>query len=140
MSVKPKALVLDTWAIIAFYEDEPAGRRVSDVIADANEHGIPLWMSVVNAGEVWYVIARRTSGAEADATISELVSLGIRLDNAEWKSSRQAALFKSKHAMSYANAFAAALAFQKNAHIVTGDQEFKQVEKDISIVWLGRKR
>ena len=136
MPAKTKTLVLDTWAIIAFYEGEPAGVRVSQLIAEANDRDIPLWMSVVNAGEVWYVIARRTSEAEADATISELLSLGIHLDDLEWKASRQAALFKSKHKLSYADAFAAALALEKNGQLVTGDREFKQLENEIKILWI----
>lgn len=139
MAGKPKALVFDSWAIIAFYEDEPAGKQVAEIITEANEHRTPLWMSVVNAGEVWYIIARRTSEADADATIAELQSLGLQFDNAEWKISRQAALFKSKHTMSYADAFAAALALQKNAHLVTGDREFKQVEGQVKILWLNKE-
>jgi predicted nucleic acid-binding protein len=139
MPAKPKALVFDSWAILAFYEDEPAGKQVAELIAEANERGTPLWMSVINAGEVWYIIARRTSEAEADSTMAELQSLGIQFDNAEWRISRQAALFKSKHTMSYADAFAAALALQKNAHLVTGDREFKQVESELDVLWVGKK-
>jgi predicted nucleic acid-binding protein len=139
MPAQPKALVFDSWAILAFYEDEPAGKQVAELIAEANERETPLWMSVINAGEVWYIIARRTSEAEADSTIAELQSLGIQFDNAEWRISHQAALFKSKHTMSYANAFAAALALQKNAHLVTGDREFRQVESELDVLWVGKK-
>jgi len=69
MAMKAKSLVLDTWAIIAFYEEEHAAQQVADIFAQANEDGVPLCMSVVNAGEVWYVTARKTSAAEADETI-----------------------------------------------------------------------
>lgn len=72
-------------------------------------------------GYVWKSRARRTSEADADATIAELQSLGIQFDNADWKISRQAGVFKSKYTLSYADAFAAALALQKNAHLVTDD-------------------
>lgn len=136
MAAKPRAFVFDTWAIIAYYENELAGQKVAEIIADANEREIPMWMSVVNAGEVWYIVARETSSAEADHTIEELRSLGLRFDNVEWKISRQAALFKSKHRMSFADAFAAALAVQKNAHLVTGDEEFRQVEDNVKIFWV----
>jgi ribonuclease VapC len=139
MPAKPKALVFDSWAIVAFYEEEPAGAEVAEMIADANEQGAPIWMSVVNAGEVWYIIARRTSAVEADETIDELRALGIKFDDVEWKITRQAAAFKSKHTLSYADAFAAALALQKNAHLVTGDPEFKQVAGQVKIRWLRGK-
>jgi predicted nucleic acid-binding protein len=38
--------------------------------------------------------------------------------------------------MSYADCFAAALSKQKGAELITGDPEFKAVEKDIKIHWL----
>lgn len=136
MAAKPRAYVFDTWAIIAYFEDEPGGKKVAEIIVDANETEIPMWMNVVNAGEVWYITARETSPAVADHTVEELRSLGIRFDNAEWKISRQAALFKSKYKMSYADTFAAALAKQKDAHLVTGDKQFKQLENDIRIYWI----
>lgn len=38
--------------------------------------------------------------------------------------------------MSYADAFAAALSKEKKAGLVTGDPEFKALEKEIDINWL----
>jgi hypothetical protein len=38
--------------------------------------------------------------------------------------------------MSWADCFAAALSRQNNAELITGDPEFKAVEKDIRIHWL----
>ena len=52
MPSKPKAIVLDTWSVVAYLEDEPAGKQVADIIADAQESGGRLAMSVVNAGEL----------------------------------------------------------------------------------------
>jgi len=93
-------------------------------------------MSVVNAGEVWYIIARRTSEADADRSIRELKQLGIEMVDADWDIAHDAGRFKAKHKMSFADCFAAALAKQRKAHLVTGDQEFKQVETDVIINWL----
>ena len=58
MPKKPRAIVLDSWAVIAYLEDEPAAEKVADIIADAHEQQIQLLMTVVNAGEVWYIVAR----------------------------------------------------------------------------------
>jgi ribonuclease VapC len=38
--------------------------------------------------------------------------------------------------MSYADCFAAALAIKKKCELITGDKEFKQVEKEIKIRWI----
>ena len=136
MARKPKAYVLDSWAVLAYLEDEGSGQKVADLIADAHEHGIPLFMSVVNAGEVWYILAREVSETEADKGVDGLRKLGIEFIGVDWKLSRQAGAYKSKNRMSYADCFAAALAKEQKAELVTGDKEFRQVESDIRIRWL----
>lgn len=136
MPRKPKTIVLDSWAIMSYLQGEPSAEKVADIIADAHEDKVPLLMSVVNAGEVWYIIARRASESDADRSIRELKQLGIKLVDADWDIAHDAGRFKAKHKMSFADCFAAALAKQRKAHLVTGDPEFKQVEADVIINWL----
>ena len=136
MPKKPKAYVLDSWAIISYFQDEPAAERVEQIITDAHEDDIPLLMSVVNVGEVWYIKARRSSPSAADTAIRELRQLGIDFIDADWELAKAAAYFKSRNKMSFADCFAAALARQRKAYLATGDPEFKQVEKEITINWL----
>jgi len=136
MARKPRAIVLDSWAVMAYLEDEVTAEKVAEIIADAHEEKIPLLMTVVNAGEVWYILAREVSVAEADASIHQLRQLGIEFVNADWDLAREAGGFKAKHKMSFADCFAAALAKHRKAHLVTGDHEFKHVEADVIINWL----
>lgn len=136
MPKKAKAIVLDSWAVMAYLEDEPSAEKVADIIADAHESGTPLLMTVVNVGEVWYIIAREASEADADRSFRDLKQLGIEFVDADWDLTHQAAQFKSKHRMSFADCFAAALAKEKKAHLVTGDQEFREVQNDLSIIWV----
>jgi len=136
MPRKPKAIVFDSWAIIAYLEGEASAKRVADHIADAHENGDPLFISVINAGEVWYIIARETSVSDADRSITELRHLGIEFIDADWTLAHEAGGFKSKFKMSYADCFAAALAKHKKAVLLTGDREFKQVAQQITIDWL----
>lgn len=133
---KPRSIVLDSWAIMAYLEDEPPAERIADTIADAKEDGIPILMSVINAGEVWYSVARKRSERDADQALRWLDELGIKLVDADLKLTQIAAKFKSKGGISYADCFAAALAKQNKATLITGDPEFKQLEKDIAINWL----
>ena len=132
---KPKTIVLDFWAIMAYLEDETAAERVADIISDAHD-GVPLMMSVVNAGEICYTVARRTTAAKADRTIALLSQIGIEFINADWPLTKLAAGFKVRGNISYAETFAAALTKQTKAALITGDREFQQLEKEITINWL----
>ena len=136
MSRRAKAIVLDSWAVIAYLGDEDAGEKVAGIMADAHESKTPLKMSIINVGEVWYSMARGASENDADRAIDELRELGIEFVDIDWNTTRTAAAYKSKNKMSYADCFAAALAKQEKAELITGDKEFKQVESDIKINWV----
>ncbi len=136
MARKAKAYVLDTWAVIAYLEDEVSAPQIADLIASAHEEQVPVHMSVVNAGEVWYIIAREVSEDEANSSIKELRDLRIEFVDADWEITREAAWFKLQHKMSYADCYAAALAKSKKADLVTGDREFKPLDGQIRIQWV----
>ena len=136
MPRKPKALVLDSWAVLAYLGDEASGQAVADLITSAHESRIPMYMSMVNVGEVWYILAREISEAQADKAVTDLTNLGIELIDADWPLTRGAGTFKAHFRMSYADCFAAALAQDRKCELVTGDKEFKQVEGKINIRWL----
>jgi uncharacterized protein len=136
MTRKAKALVLDTWAVIAYLEDEPSGQQVADLIANAHEDEVPIYMTVVNVGEVWYTVAREVSEDDANQIVKELHDFRIQFVDADWELTQEAARFKSKHKMSYADCFAAALAKIHKADLITGDKEFKPLDGEITISWL----
>lgn len=136
MPKKPRAIVLDSWAVIAYLGDEAAAERVADIIADAHDDDIPLLMTVVNAAEVWYIVAREASASDADTSVKQLRDLGVQFVDADWELAKNAGHFKSRNKMSFADCFAAALARDRKAHLATGDAEFKHVEPEIAIIWL----
>jgi predicted nucleic acid-binding protein len=133
---RPHALVLDSWAALAYLQGEPAAEKMGELVADAIERRIPLYMSVINAGEVWYILAREISAATADSAISDIRSWGVEFVDVGWPLAQAAANFKSRHKMSYADAFAAALAKQNRAHLVTGDREFRSLGSEVNMEWL----
>ncbi|OFZ99052.1 MAG: hypothetical protein A2Z64_14680 [Betaproteobacteria bacterium RIFCSPLOWO2_02_67_12] len=136
MPRKPKTLVFDSWAALAYLGDESSAQEVADLITSAHENRIPMYLSVVNAGEVWYILARELSETQADSAVADLQGLGIELIEADWPLTRMAGVFKARHRMSYADCFAAALAKDRESDLLTGDKEFRQVEGEVSIRWL----
>ena len=58
--------VLDGWALIAFFEDEPAAEQVEKVLAQAAADKHELLLSVVNWGEIYYNTMREVSQEAAE--------------------------------------------------------------------------
>ena len=128
--------VLDSYALMAFFEDEPGADFVRGLIHKAVESDTSLLMSVVNLGEVWYSIARTNSPETADQYVHEIKGMGIEIVEVDWTLTRQAAAFKVNGNISYGDCFAAALAKLRKAELVTGDKEFKSLEGEIKISWV----
>jgi uncharacterized protein len=127
--------VFDSWAILAYAYDEPAADQVENLLVESArlQNG---WISSMNLGEVWYSLARRCSRNVADQQLLTLAQIGLNRVDVDWPSVLQAADFKSRHKISYADAFAAALAKQRDAELVTGDREFCALESEIKIHWI----
>lgn len=136
MSAVNKPLVLDSWAVIALLEGKPAGEQVASLILSAQTQNVPIFISIINAGELWYILAREVSESEANQSIESLINMGIAIENINWEITLKAAWFKTTHRLSYADCFAAALAYSKDALLVTGDPEFKQLESQINLYFL----
>ena len=128
--------VFDSWALIAWLEGEPAAPEVRSLIEEGHDSRAPMWVAAVNLGEVWYNTARRHSTYVASQKVKEIRELGFDVEPADWGLTLQAAQLKAVHPISYADCFAAALAKQRNAELVTGDPEFKRLESEIKIHWL----
>lgn len=128
--------VLDSFALMAFFEDESGADLIRELIVKAEENKINLLMSVVNLGEVWYSIARTNSPEIADQYIGEIRGMAIEIVDVDWQLTRQAAAYKVNGKISYGDCFAAALAKAKKSELLTGDHEFKSLEDEIEIQWI----
>jgi ribonuclease VapC len=128
--------VLDSWALVAYFEDEPEAGAVEKILEQAAGEKHKLLISVVNWGEIYYNTMREVSQQAAEQKLKEIAALQVEIVDADPHLTKQAAIYKATKKMSYADCFGAALAKTRNAEFVTGDPEFKEVEKEIKINWL----
>jgi len=130
------ATVLDSFALIAYFRGEAAGVPVKELLQKAGRSEKPVHMTEVNYAEVKHTILRK-DGAEAwDEATRILVALPIEFHPVTRELADSAADYKARISFSLADAFAAALAKEKKAELVTGDPEFKALEREIKIMWL----
>jgi len=90
----------------------------------------------VNYAEVKYSIVKKDGAQAWEEAAKILQGLPIDFHSTTRALADTAADFKARFKMSLADAFAAALAKEKKAELVTGDPEFKLLEKEIKITWL----
>jgi ribonuclease VapC len=128
--------ILDAHALMVFLEKEPGFEKIESLFKSAAEKGDYLLITSVNLGEVFYIILRECGEAKAQEIEEIVQTLPIKVIDADWKLTREAAKLKAFKKMSYADCFAAALASMHKGELITGDPEFKAVEKQIKIMWI----
>src|SRR5580692_11196581 len=113
------AKVLDSFALIAYFRDEPGAETMEDMLVSAGKKDSPLLMTDVNYAEVKYSIVKQ-DGAEAWAEAAKVLQ---GLPNYFHPPTRGVAdtsgEFKARFKMSFAGALGAALARERRAELVT---------------------
>jgi len=135
----PRRYVLDANALIGFFGGrQSVAEKVRRILAEAQDTDAPVWMSAVNWGEVYYTEFRLHGESKAREVYMNLPALPILIIPADHERATRAAALKQKHNIGYADAFAAELAMERNASLVTADPEFSKLGKMLSLYPLPR--
>jgi uncharacterized protein len=136
-----KRIVLDSSALMTFFENRPGAEKVEELLQLAIAGKRELLMSVVNWGEVYYSVWRAKGPGVAFKTISDIAQLPIELVDADYNLAKQAAELRAQHSsagagkLPYVDCFAAALALTRKASLLTSDADFSRIEKKLDILW-----
>jgi ribonuclease VapC len=130
------AYVLDSFALLAYLQDEPVAARIEQLLDHANKEKCRLFLSIINLGELLYITERRGGVAKAQDALALVQQLPIQVIPADEQLVFAAAHITANHPLSFADAFVVALAIQENASILTGDPEFRSVESLVTVEWL----
>lgn len=134
--------ILDSYALLCLFDKKrPQEKKaIISYLERAEKKEIRLVISKINEGEVFYKLFNY---------LGESIARGVREDIRQGlfpievisitdKRVERASEIKAQFPLSYAGAFCIELAQDLNKPILTGDTEFKQVENQVEIVWLGK--
>jgi len=134
-----RRFVLDAWAVLALLQgEEPAASRVKELLDLALKGEVHMSLSIINLGEVIYWVGKVKGENEAARTLEEIRRLPLTVVSASDEVVFAAVSFKIRHAISHADAFAAATGQQLDAVLVTGDPELLELDEIIALERLHR--
>jgi ribonuclease VapC len=128
--------VLDSYALLAYLRGEDGGERVRDLLEASAAGAVLLMLSLVNYGEIAYMVERKAGAHVVERVLALVDQLPVDIVAPDRALTLAAARLKAAHPISYADAFAAALAQTHGAAVLTGDPEFRTVADIITVEWL----
>lgn len=130
--------VLDSYAVLALLQEEPGSDEVLQRLEQAQQGEARVLMTWINVGEVVYIVERERGKSMVHRVLGMLEATALEIVDAGRDLTLLAAEIRAKHPLAYADAFAAALAIQERATLITGDPELRQMEGRVRIHWLPR--
>jgi predicted nucleic acid-binding protein len=133
------SVVLDSFALIGFLENEKFASRIEELLKQARKGRMRIYLHAIHLGEVYYIILREQGQDLADLAFTRIKAFPlVYIDTIDEQMLRTASHLKAYYPISYADAFAAAMATTFHSSLLTGDPEFQILEKKeaISIEWL----
>ncbi|PHQ39470.1 VapC toxin family PIN domain ribonuclease [Halorubrum persicum] len=132
--------VFDTEAVVAYLYGEPGHEAVARLLDEVFAGESAGALAETNAGEVFYLVSRfegvddtptDASLREADRDLRALERRGLAIESAKW---RLAAEVKAHGDISLADAYAVALARERDATLVVGaDDDFDDLSVEVDV-------
>lgn len=122
--------VLDSYAMLAYFRNEPGGEKIEQILNEAAEGKHNLFMTCINAGEVYYTAYRKDGSDKAVLVWKVMQQFPITIAEVDSAFTLKAANIKARHKLSFADAFAASLTISKKATLLTGDYEFNSLVRE----------
>lgn len=129
--------VLDSFAVLTYFYGQEGADKVECLLMSLEKKGSPqAWLNLINLGEIYYIIARNEDFDKADKAVALVKQWPIEVIQPTEKLTLSAGRIKASYPLSYADAFVVATALERRATVLTGDPEFKKLEKIIKIEWI----
>jgi predicted nucleic acid-binding protein len=140
VATDPSVYALDSFALMAYLEGEVGKPRVKELLRDAESGIHTLYLSLINLGEVLYIIEREKGLILAQRALAAIDQLPLQIVPVSRARVLAAAHVKARYPISYADAFAVATVQEHHCLLLTGDAEFRRMAQDklIAVEWLPR--
>ena len=127
-----KEYVLDANAVLRYFgvSEGQGSDKVRALFEQAERGQARLWMSVVNLGEVLYVLLKHTGEPRARHYVQVLQHVATMVE-ADAAQALRAAEMKHAYKLGYADSFAATLAVTLKATLVSADPAFEKLGKTL---------
>ncbi|MBW2073011.1 MAG: type II toxin-antitoxin system VapC family toxin [Deltaproteobacteria bacterium] len=128
--------LFDSHALLAFFQKEEGAEVVAKILRWSRRKQLDQLLSVINLGEIIYMIKRRFGDQKKVEILGRVYQLGLKILPVPDSLVYRAAELKAEFPLSYADCFALACAIEHSATLVTGDPEFKHVGHLVHIDWI----
>ena len=133
---KESTYVFDSYALLVYLQKQTGWQETGSLLRMLKRERRIALLNWINWGEIYYIIRRHFGADKAQETMELLSAFPLELEPVTFELVHLASELKSDYRISYADALCAATALQRDAIVVTGDPEFRTLEKILQVRWI----
>lgn len=122
--------------MLAYLGGEAGMERVQALLQECTQGKRQALISLINLGEVIYIVEREHSLIKAQEVLATLDQLPVQVLPVTRAGVLAAAHIKANYPIAYADAFVVAAALEHQGAILTGDPEFEAISGVVQVEWL----
>jgi predicted nucleic acid-binding protein len=125
----PERYVLDTSALMAFFQNEPGADTIKQILNRARGEKCQAVISFITLTELYYILWQEEGESAAKELLAHIKSLPVMIIESHERLTLLAGRIKATFRLSLADAFVAATASIVGGTLVHKDPELEQVKK-----------
>src|SRR3990170_442972 len=130
------SFIFDSHALLKFFQKEKGYEKVFRLLEEIKKSGATKYINAINLGEIIYATKREFGDQKKIEVLAHIERLDFTVLPVPNSLIFQAAEYKARFSISYADCFALASAVEHKAAVVTGDPEFRKVGQLVEVVWV----
>ena len=131
-----RAYVFDSHALLKLFQKEKGHEKVVRLLEEIHKSGGVKYIIAINLGEIIYTTTREFGDQKKLEVLANIERLQFTVLPVPNTMIFQAAEYKARYSISYADCFVLAAAIEYKASIVTGDPDFSKVGNLVEIIWV----
>jgi len=128
--------VIDACAMLAYLNNESGSSVIEQVLKRAERHEVKIFITIMDLAEIYHLILKEAGREKAIKSIVLLRNLPVESMTLDESLLMIAGELRMQYPLTLGDAFVAAVAKSMDAKIITGDKDFKAIEKEIGIIWI----
>lgn len=127
-------LVFDSYAMLSLFRAEAgAGAVLGHLRTLTTDKDAQGYLSAITVGEIYGAMLRKKNERAATLVLQDLTSFPLRIVDADYELALEAARLRARHFLTLGDAYAACLALQKSALLLTGSANVLALPQSVGL-------
>jgi len=136
MGLPDEKFILDAGSMLAYLNNENGAETIGEILERGGRKEAKVFITAMDLAEIFHIVLKKEGRDKALKTILLIKNLPVECIGLDESLLMLAGEIRVQFPLSLGDALVAAVAKTRKAKVITGDRDFRGMEKEIECVWI----